>query len=134
MYFWLKGNILSLIHLRVLLFNRYVISSIWISCLEIITCKQWKLEKGDALRYHPGIKNLIKKKSCRLISTKKCHSKENIYKHHWTKFYKLLSWDFLKYLKLYFSWMASKKMKIWRKVITHSSIASFFAGEIQSKS
>jgi hypothetical protein len=27
-------------------------------------------KRGDALRYHPGIKNLIKKKFCSLIFTK----------------------------------------------------------------
>jgi hypothetical protein len=57
-YFWLKGNILVLVHLTVLLFNKYEISSIYgdnhAQTVEIG-------KRGDALRYHPGIKNLIKK-------------------------------------------------------------------------
>jgi hypothetical protein len=45
-YFWLKGNILAFIHLRVLLLNKYEISSIseypvWRSS----RAKQWKLQK-----------------------------------------------------------------------------------------
>jgi hypothetical protein len=40
-------------------------------------CKAVEIGKqGDVLRYHPGIKILTKNKSCRLISTQKCHSKE----------------------------------------------------------
>jgi hypothetical protein len=37
------------------------------------------------------------KKSCRLISTQKCHSKEYTYKHHCTKFYKLLPFIYARY-------------------------------------
>jgi hypothetical protein len=35
-------------------------------------------EKGDALRNHRGIKNLIKKNPVYQFLPKKCHSKENI--------------------------------------------------------
>ena len=80
-YFWLKGNILALIHLRVLLLNKYEISSIYVIMFgdnHVQSGWNWK-KRGDTLRYYPGIKNLIKNKSCRLISTKKCHSKEYIH-------------------------------------------------------
>ena len=85
----MKGNILALIHLRVLLLSNYEISSIYEYPVWRQSCaKQLKLEKrGDALRNHPGIKNLIKKKSFRLISIKNSHSKEYTYRHHFTKFY-----------------------------------------------
>jgi hypothetical protein len=54
-YFWLKGNILALIHLRALLLNNYEISSIY----EKYMCKAVEIGKrGNALRNHPDIKNL----------------------------------------------------------------------------
>jgi len=54
---------LALIYLKVLLLNNYEISSIYeYHVWRKSRAKQLKLEKrGDALRYHRGIKNLIKK-------------------------------------------------------------------------
>ena len=62
-YFWLKGNILALIHLGVLLLNNYEITSIYEYHVWRYSCaKQFKLGKrGVALKYRPGIKNMIKK-------------------------------------------------------------------------
>jgi hypothetical protein len=50
-------------------------------------CKAVEIgRKGDALRCHPGIKNLI----LSINFHQNCDSKEYIYRHHCTKFYKLL--------------------------------------------
>jgi hypothetical protein len=49
-------------------------------------CKRW-----DALRYHPGIKNLNEKKYCRLISTKNVTVKNihiDIIAPYFTNFYR----------------------------------------------
>jgi hypothetical protein len=59
----LKGNILALIHLGVLFLNNYEISGIYeYPVWRESRAKQLKLGKrGDALRYHPGFKNVFKK-------------------------------------------------------------------------
>jgi hypothetical protein len=59
----LKGNILALIHLIVLLLNKYEISSIYVIMFgdnHVQSGSNWKKRGGSTLRYYPGIKNLIK--------------------------------------------------------------------------
>ena len=81
-HFWLKENTLALIHLRVLLLNNYEISTKY-SIYEYPVWRQSRvkqliLEKSrDALRYMCTTLVLKSdyKRSDRLISTKKCHSK-----------------------------------------------------------
>jgi hypothetical protein len=72
----LKGDILASVHLRLLLLNNYDISSIYeYPVWRLSRAKQLQLEKGgDAPRYHPGIKNLIKTISFLLCAI---HEKHN---------------------------------------------------------
>ena len=65
-------------------------------------------KSGDALRYHPGIKNLIENNPVIQFPPKNVTVKKiyiDIIEPNFTTF----TVGFLKYLKSYFSWMAPRK-------------------------
>ena len=59
----------------------------------------------------------------------KCHSNEYTYRHHYTKFYKLLPSDFIRYLRLCFLWMAPRKNEIVEGSYYTLSLCCFFICE-----
>ena len=60
---------------------------------------------------------------------KKCHSNKYTYRHHYTKFYKLVPSDFIRYLRLCFLWMAARKNEIVEGSYYTLSLCCFFICE-----
>ena len=83
-------------------------------------------KRGDALRYHRGIKNLNKKTLVDQFQSKNATVKNihiDIIAPNSTTFYRRI----LKIFKImFFMDGAQKKKKLSRKVITHSSFAVFY--------
>jgi len=75
-------------------------------------------KKGDALRDHPGIKNLIKKIPVDLFPPKNVTVKN--------RHVDFIAPNFANFYRQIFMDGTQKKMKLSRKVITHSSFVSFF--------
>jgi hypothetical protein len=93
----------------------------------IANCK-----KGGFLEDHLGIKNRIKKIPVNWFPPKNVTLKNihiDIIARNFTNFYRHI---FKIFKFMFFMGGTQKKMKLSRKVITHPSFASFFAGEIKN--